>query len=176
MNHNSRLFQAFCTSLISMSILTIPASASPNYEEREGVFGEIKYAEICNESSSLRVYIEAEAGSRTVRVEQVKFKAFFRPKRGVSLSGNFIGQTGGERWREVGEAYNTAQGDRRWYQQTMNYIVGAHPDSPVKVSVHVDTRRESDNRLSTVYDLGGIVDFGKVEAGSCRVYRDGQFE
>jgi hypothetical protein len=58
-------------------ITSNPVFASPWYQERDGIFGEIKFAEFCNWSTGVRSRVIAEAGSRTNRVYRVDFKVNF---------------------------------------------------------------------------------------------------
>jgi len=157
----------------SLSTLPLPVQASRNYQERDGIFGEIKYAEFCNVSNSLRARVIAEAGSRKSRVSNVEFKIYSRYAYGLNLWGQTFGYVTGENWRPIGvpaTRFNTRSGDRRFYDTTvMTYPLTTVVDSPIRFSIHVNHSR------GKTIDLGGIVDMGRIEAGKCRVYDDGNF-
>jgi hypothetical protein len=167
----------FSKSLILASLVLLctdlPGTASRNYQERDGIYGEIKFAEFCNVSNALRARVIAEAGSRNSRVSSVEFKIYSRYAYGLNLWGQTFGYVTGENWRPIGvpdKRYNTSQGDKRFYDTgVMTYPLSSVVDSPIRFSIHVNHSR------GKTIDLGGIVDMGKIEAGKCRVYDDGNF-
>lgn len=164
--------------------------ASPWYQERDGVYGEIKYAEACNNSNAMRVRIIAEAGSRSRRVTRVDFKGKTRFTIGFNAYGQSIGLGSSYVWKPVrsipnnDHVYpynNVAQNDRRFYDTgSLTYPLATSSEfTPVKLSIHVKTQpaisfwwwsRKSER---TVYDLGKIVDLGQIPIGRCSIYNDG---
>lgn len=150
----------------------IPGQASPNYQERDGIYGEIKFAEFCNTSNFLRYRVIAEAGSRDSRVTSVEFKIYSRYSIGANilpaLSGGF---PSGENWREAARPiYNNVFRDTRFYDTGPLFSPAISiVDSPIKFSIHVRHSR------GKTIDLGGVVDMGKIEPGKCRIYDDGNF-
>jgi hypothetical protein len=171
------LAKASSKSIILASLVLLfaelPGTAYRNYQERDGIYGEIKFAEFCNVPNALRARVIAEAGSRDSRVSSVEFKIYSRYGYGLNLGGQTFGYVTGENWRPIGvpdRQYNTSQGDRRFYDtRVMTYPLSSVVDSPIKFSIHVNHSR------GKTIDLGGIVDMGKIEAGKCRVYDDGNF-
>ncbi|WP_190489639.1 hypothetical protein [Microcoleus sp. FACHB-831] len=159
--------------LASMVLLfaELPGAASRNYQERDGIYGEIKFAEFCNMHNGLRYRVIAEAGSRDSRVSRVEFKIYTRYSIGVNIAGQQFGLPSGENWRNLrGEMYNNKWGDKRFYDTGVLFSpLISIIDSPVKFSIHVNHTR------GKTIDLGGIVDMGKIEQGKCRVYDDGNF-
>jgi hypothetical protein len=164
-------------SLISPSLM-LPANASANYQERDGIFGEIKFAEFCNVSNALRARVIAEAGSRDSRVNSVEFKIYSRYGYGLNLWGQQFGYVTGENWRSIGpgsqSAYGTiynvpeGRGDKRFYDTTpYTFPFTSAVDSPIKFAIHVNHSR------GKTIDLGGVVDLGKIEPGKCKIYDDG---
>jgi hypothetical protein len=148
----------------------IPGQASPNYQERDGIYGEIKFAEFCNNPNGLRTRVVAEAGSRDSRVFSVEFKIYTRYGVGVNLYGQQFGLVGSENWRTLRVESNTSRDDRRFYDTNPLFTpLSSIVDSPVKFSIHVNHSR------GKTIDLGGIVDMGKIEVGKCRIYDDGNF-
>lgn len=157
-----------------------PVSASPNYQERDGIYGEIKFAEFCNVSNSLRARVIAEAGSRDSRVQSVEFKIYSRYAYGLNLWGQTFGYVTGANWRNLGPRRSSVNGtmynnpsfmnDRRFYDtQPYTFPLTSVVDSPIKFAIHVNHQR------GKTIDLGGVVDFGKIEPGKCKVYDDGNF-
>ena len=164
--------------LLSLVVLASPVFASVNYEEREGIFGEIKYAEFCNHPNSIRYKIIAEAGSRDARVVRVDPKIYFRRLDVIPVGeSRVVTNIRSATWRAVRPAFNTDSGDRRWYEVTENHpgVVSVHTDTPIKFAIHVVTETAS-GRTNVVYDLGGIVDLGTVPHHTCRIYDDGVFK
>ncbi|MEG4345832.1 hypothetical protein QUB70_21510 [Microcoleus sp. A003_D6] len=152
----------------------IPGQASPNYQERDGIYGEIKFAEFCNTSNQLRARVIAEAGSRDSRVKSVEFKMYSRYSMNVNFQGIGLAVPSGENWRTIspigGPRYNTRNGDRRFYDTgVMIGLLQSIVDSPVKFSIHANHSR------GRTVDLGGVVDMGRIEPGKCRIYDDGNF-
>jgi hypothetical protein len=173
-------FKCWMTSILiftmsSVFSLSNIAYASPNYQERDGIYGEIKFAEFCNVSNSLRARVVAEAGSRDSRVSTVKFKIYSRYSYGLSAWGQTLGYVTSENWRPIGvrdyrNNGTSSQGDRRFYDTgPMAYPLTSLVDSPIKFSIHVEHSK------GTTIDLGGIVDMGKIEVGKCKIYDDGNF-
>lgn len=162
----------FCLTLASLLLFQSLSAASPNYQERNGIFGEIKYAEFCNYPNIVRYKVKGEAGSRDARVEHVDFKIFWRPVKGINISGQPLGYIKGAEWRPFFRANNTDSGDRRWYERSEQIpFTSADVTTPVKFSMHV--YRTSPGYSDYVVDLGGIVDLGPIPLNSCRVYDDG---
>ncbi|MEZ2229961.1 MAG: hypothetical protein ACBR50_27255 [Microcoleus sp.] len=162
----------FSLTLAAILLFQSLSAASPNYQERNGIFGEIKYAEFCNYSNGVRYVVKGEAGSRDARVERVDFKIFWRPVRGININGQPLGYIQGAEWRPFFVAYNTKSGDRRWYQRSEQLpLVSADVTTPVKFGMHV--YRTSPGYSDYVIDLGGVVDLGTIPLNSCRVYDDG---
>jgi hypothetical protein len=174
-NLKDLVLNASVLSILNVCFFNNFVLASPSYQERDGIYGEIKFAEFCNVSNSLRARVIAEAGSRDSRVSKVEFKIYSRYGYGVNALGQVFGYVTGENWRPLGAPgyrNNTSlsQGDRRFYDSgvligPLNSIV----DSPIKFSIHVQHSK------GKTIDLGGIVDMGKIEVGKCRVYDDGNF-
>ena len=149
--------------------------ASSNYQERDGIYGEIKFAEFCNAPLGLRARVVAEAGSRDSRVKNVEFKMFSRVGVGVNILGQLVVIPASEAWRpmpftERRYNINPKRGDRRFYDTGVQiYPLIAIFDSPVRFAIHVNHSR------GKTIDLGGIVDLGRISPGTCRVYDDGNF-
>lgn len=168
-----RLYVSLILSSLLLPFAALIGQASPNYQERDGIYGEIKFAEFCNIPNALRARVIAEAGSRDSRVSSVEFKIYSRYGYGVNLWGQTFGYVTGENWRPIGVGdthYNTKDGDRRFYDTTpltgpLNSVVS----SPIKFAIHVNHSR------GKTIDLGGIVDMGVIEPGKCRIYDDGNF-
>ncbi|MCT7970231.1 hypothetical protein NG799_28345 [Laspinema sp. D1] len=175
MSRSNRLKKLYLSLLLCSIVLPIAAigQASPNYQERDGIYGEIKFAEFCNVPNALRARVVAEAGSRDSRVSSVEFKIYSRYSYGVNLWNQTFGYVTGENWRPIGvpnTLNNTRDGDRRFYDTTpMTYPLTSVVSSPIKFSIHVNHSR------GKTIDLGGIVDMGVIEPGQCRIYDDGNF-
>ena len=171
----NNLVNFFYKSLLLASLVlpfaAIPGQASPNYQERDGIYGEIKYAEFCNQPNGLRARVVAEAGSRDSRVLGVEFKIYTRYSFGINAFGQQFGFPSGENWRSAARpVLNSSFGDKRFYDTgPIWYPLSSLVDSPVKFSIHVNHSR------GKTIDLGGIVDMGKIEPGKCKVYDDGNF-
>ncbi|WP_293154251.1 MULTISPECIES: hypothetical protein [unclassified Microcoleus] len=167
--HSGIIFSLTLAAILLFQSLSV---ASPNYQERNGIFGEIKYAEFCNYSNSVRYRVKGEAGSRDARVEHVDFKIFWRPVKGINISGQPLGYIRGAEWRSFLPTYNTKSGDRRWYERSeQTPLTSADVTTPVKFAMHV--YRKSPGYSDYVVDLGGIVNLGMIPLNSCRVYDDG---
>jgi hypothetical protein len=175
MSRSNKLKKFYLSLLLSSIVLpfAVIGQASPNYQERDGIYGEIKFAEFCNVSNALRARVVAEAGSRDSRVSSVEFKIYSRYAYGVNLWGQTFGYVTGENWRPIGVPdihYNTENGDRRFYDTgPMTAPLQSVVDSPIKFAIHVNHSR------GKTIDLGGIVDIGVIEPGKCRIYDDGNF-
>ncbi len=173
--NNLKKIPVFVAMLASLATSSFPVQASQNYQERDGISGEIKYAEFCNSSGALRARVVAEATSRSSRVSSVEFKIYSRYGYGVNLWGQVWGYVTGENWRPIGihdTRYNVMpwQGDRRFYDtRPMTFPLSSLVDSPIKFTIHVNHSR------GKTIDLGGIVDLGRIEPGKCRIYDDGNF-
>jgi hypothetical protein len=150
----------FSLSLLATSNFSMAKPAFARYEEREGVFGEIKYARVCNQLGSInQVQIQAEAGARTTNIKGVLFKMYSASRIGVPAYGNVIGGSGSPRWKNVAgkRNINYPNGDMRWYQTTKGNPALTFSESiPIRLAIHVVT----DNGV--VIDLGGIVDLGQI--------------
>ena len=170
-NTLAKFYKSIFLATLVLLFAELPGTASPNYQERDGIYGEIKFAEFCNVSNALRARVIAEAGSRDSRVSSVEFKWYSRYAIGINLWGQTFGAVAGENWRSLnGTKYNTRNGDRRFYDTApLVFPLQSIVDSPIKFSIHVNHSR------GKTIDLGGIVDMGKIEAGKCRVYDDGNF-
>jgi len=170
-----KTISVFLTIVASLATSSFPVQASQNYQERDGIAGEIKYAEFCNNSGALRARVVAEATSRSSRVSSVEFKIYSRYGYGLNLWGQTFGYVTGENWRPIGipdKKYNVMpwQGDRRFYDtKPMSYLLTSLVDSPIKFAIHVNHSR------GKTIDLGGVVDLGRIEPGKCRIYDDGNF-
>lgn len=166
-------YKSLLLAALVLPFAAIPGQASPNYQERDGIYGEIKFAEFCNTPNSLRARVVAEAGSRDSRVQNVEFKIYSRYSFGVSAWGQSFGYTTGENWRSLNVRNgfnNTRNGDRRFYDTgPMTAPLTSIVDSPIKFSIHVNHSR------GRTIDLGGVVDMGRIEPGKCRIYDDGNF-
>jgi hypothetical protein len=169
------LLNAYALSILNTCFFDNFVLASPRYQERDGIYGEIKFAEFCNISNSLRARVIAEAGSRDSRVSKVQFKIYSRYSYGLNAWGQTLGYVTDESWRPIGlpsyrNNVSPSQGDRRFYDtKPMTYPLTSVVDSPIKFSIHVQHSK------GTTIDLGGIVDMGRIEVGKCRVYDDGNF-
>lgn len=176
--------------LLSALTLAKPTLASPNYEGRDGISGEIKYAEICNYQQNARIQVIAEATSRQNRVYNVEFKMFSRPVKltssqssvtfgveaGIVLNGQSTTvtnnySTGSAAWRALLTRNQTYAWwyDRRFYDlRPFNFNGnGFDPSTNVMFSTHV-------NRAGgKTIDLGGVVNMGTIPYGTCKVYDDG---
>lgn len=169
-NSLAKFYKTLLLASLLLPFAATPGQASPNYQERDGIYGEIKFAEFCNTSNALRFRVIAEAGSRDSRVQSVEFKMYTRYSVGVNLGGQQFGFPSGENWRQFWNENNTRTGDRRFYDTGARFSpLISIVDSPVKFSIHVNHSR------GKTTDLGGIVDMGKIEAGQCRIYDDGNF-
>ncbi|MCT7957909.1 hypothetical protein [Laspinema palackyanum] len=175
MSRSNRLKKIYLSLLLCSMVLPIAAigQASPNYQERDGIYGEIKFAEFCNIPNGLRARVVAEAGSRDSRVSSVEFKIYSRYAYEVNLWGQTVVHVTGENWRPLGvlgPRNNTRDGDRRFYDSgPMTGPLQSVVHSPIKFAIHVNHSR------GTTIDLGGIVDMGVIEPGQCRIYDDGNF-
>ena len=164
-------YKSLLLAALVLPFSALPGQASPNYQERDGIYGEIKFAEFCNTPNLLRYRVIAEAGSRDSRVTSVEFKIYTRYSIGANVLGQQFGLPSGENWREAAKPIpNNAFRDTRFYDtgplfSPLTSIV----DSPVKFSIHVRHSR------GKTIDLGGVVDMGKIEPGKCRIYDDGNF-
>jgi hypothetical protein len=169
------VLNAYALTILNTCFFNNFVLASPRYQERDGIYGEIKFAEFCNVSNSLRARVIAEAGSRDSRVSKVQFKIYSRYGYGVNALGQLFVYVTGENWRPLGiidykNNTSLSKGDRRFYDSGV--LIGplnSTVDSPIKFSIHVQHSK------GTTIDLGGIVDMGKIEEGKCRVYDDGNF-
>ncbi|MEK0195554.1 MAG: hypothetical protein EAZ78_05155 [Oscillatoriales cyanobacterium] len=173
-NSWANFYKSLLLVALVLPFAAIPGQASPNYQERDGIYGEIKFAEFCNTPNNLRARVIAEAGSRDSRVESVEFKMYSRYSLNVNFRGIGWAVPSGENWRTISpvgnQKYNTRNGDRRFYDTGV--LVGLFTsivDSPIKFSIHVNHSR------GKTIDLGGVIDLGKIEVGQCRIYDDGNF-
>ncbi|NJK71787.1 MAG: hypothetical protein HC932_06175 [Thermales bacterium] len=149
-------------------VATLPANASPWYQERDGIFGEIKYIRACNHSTALQFKVIAEAGSRNNRVKWVKLNMQSAYAAGINVRGFPIAWTSNYSWRWVNTHYNTSNGDRRWYEYNGYWALMSSPNrSPLRFSIHVN------HTGGTTIDLGKIVNLGDIPVGECRTYNDG---
>lgn len=173
LSKRNRIKAASLAGLLSLSAIfpfQKPVEASRNYQEREGIYGELKFVEFCNKSNAIRFRAIAEAGSRDSRVSSVEFKVSARYDIGLNAWGQTLGYTTGESWRHEGTRYNNLWGsDRRFYEVFFPVVplgTGSQK-TPVKVAIHVNHSR------GKTVDLGGVVDLGEIPVGSCRIYDDG---
>ncbi|MEG3892315.1 hypothetical protein QT973_18065 [Microcoleus sp. Z1_A1] len=163
-------YKSLLLAALVLPFSAIPGQASPNYQERDGINGEIKFAEFCNISGNLRARVIAEAGSRDSRVQSVEFQMYTRYSLGVNALGQPFGLTSGENWRRLRIESNSRRRDKRFYDtSSLFFPLQSIVDSPVKFSIHVNHSR------GRTIDLGGIVDMGRIEPGKCRIYDDGNF-
>ncbi|HAT13475.1 MAG TPA: hypothetical protein DCS91_07770 [Microcoleaceae bacterium UBA11344] len=171
-NNLAKFYKSLLLASLVLPFAAIPGQASPNYQERDGIYGEIKFAEFCNTPNALRYRVIAEAGSRDSRVQSVEFKMYTRYSIGVNLLGQQFGLPSGENWRNMSTMSNWTglRGDQRFYDTKPLFSpLTSIVDSPVKFSIHVNHSR------GKTTDLGGIVDMGKIEVGKCKIYDDGNF-
>ena len=171
-NSLAKFYKSLLLASLVLPFAATPGQASPNYQERDGIYGEIKFAEFCNTPNALRFRVIAEAGSRDSRVQSVEFKMYTRYSVGVNVGGQQFGFPSGENWRNMYTLSNFTglRGDQRFYDTGARFSpLISIVDSPDKFSIHVNHSR------GKTTDLGGIVDMGKIEAGKCRVYDDGNF-
>jgi hypothetical protein len=63
-NSLANFYKSLLLAAMVLPFAAIPGQASPNYQERDGIYGEIKYDEFCNTPGALRYRVIAEAGSR----------------------------------------------------------------------------------------------------------------
>jgi hypothetical protein len=170
-NSLANFYKSLLLAAMVLPFAAIPGQASPNYQERDGIYGEIKFAEFCNTPGALRYRVIAEAGSRDSKVLNVDFKIYTRYSISVNLLGQEFGLPSGENWRSFKREMNQlGGGDRRFYDTGVRFTpLGSIIDSPVKFSIHVNHRR------GRTIDLGGIVDMGIIERGKCKIYDDGNF-
>ena len=86
-----------------------------------------------------------------------------------------IGIPFGANWRPAHAVYRFATLDRR---NGGDYLFGPiyqtgmflDPSTPVKFSIHVNTNQ------GKVIDLGGIIDMGTINGGSCKVFENGKVQ
>jgi hypothetical protein len=152
------------------------ANASPNWEYRNGVFGEIKYVRACNQGWGSYIKVSSEAGSGDrqdkARVIDVSFKVY----SSQVMKTQWTSYTNNANWRTINlnPMRNTESGDRRWYTREASYpVTFFNPDREVKISQQV--RRRSPGMEYSVIDLGGVVNMGKIPFNQCRVFDDGRF-
>ncbi len=155
------------------------AEASKNWQARDGIYGEIKFAEFCNNGNSSRLRVIAEAGSQDSRVQNVEFKMYSRYAIGVTIFNTPIIVKTSEAWRGIGASpygrqqatTNTPTGDRRWYRIDWPVIplISSSENTPIKFAIHVNHSK------GKTIDLGGIVDLGAIPYGKCRIYDDGNY-
>ncbi len=145
------------------------ASASRNYQERDGIFGEIKYVRFCNHASVMQIRVIAEAGSRSNCVRRVEFKMKSSYVTGYNVKSVPLAYTTNYNWRSLGASkYNSRSGDRRWYKQRGYWLLTSSANNaPVQFAIHVI------HTGGRTIDLGGIVNLGSVPVGQCRTYDDG---
>lgn len=169
-NSLAKFYKSLLLASLVLPFAAIPGQASPNYQERDGIYGEIKFAEFCNTPNALRYRIIAEAGSRDSKVQNVEFKIYTRYSIGVNAFGQQFGFPSGENWRNLRVEANSRRGDRRFYDTGVLFTpLGSIVDSPVKFSIHVNHSR------GKTIDLGGVVDMGRIEPEKCKIYDDGNF-
>jgi len=100
-NSLAKFYKSLLLASLVLPFAATPGQASPNYQERDGIYGEIKFAEFCNISNALRFRVIAEAGSRDSRVQSVEFKMYTRYSVGVNVGGQQFGFPSGENWRNI---------------------------------------------------------------------------
>lgn len=147
--------------------LLFATQAKAVYEERGGVYGEIKYFRFCNiPGAFISTRVVSEAGSRGPTVNFVSFKIY--SAYSINGFGYNLGVTT-PAWRDFRIVRNSQGISQRFYDtgNLGNPLVSAVATVPIKVSQHVFTSN------GTVIDLGGILDLGIVPVGKCSVYDNG---
>ena len=160
--------------LSSISILSLqrPSLASSNWQERDGIAGEIKYARACNTGNSIRYTIISDVNSRFNKVFSVETKSFSAFNIGLNLFGQVFGFPSSPTWREVVSQRNLGGNpERRWYRHDNTIPFASYiQNTPIKFALHI-------NRTGgKTIDLGGIVNLGDVPSGQCRTYDDGNYQ
>ncbi len=155
-------------------VATESASASQNWQYRDGIFGEIKYARACNTGAVVRYRVNAEAGSGDPsvrnRVNSVEFKEFSAYAIGFNLWGQTFGFPSSPAWKNVSKIGNYWSGDRRFYTVDLAFPLTTYiQNTPIKFSIHVN------HSGGKTIDLGGIVNLDDIPAGHCKTYDDGAF-
>ena len=83
---------ALVSSSLAAGIIPPSAQASQNYQFRDGISGEIKYAEFCNVANSLRLRVVGEATSRSSRVNSLELKVYSRYGYVKNVHPDFLGR------------------------------------------------------------------------------------
>lgn len=157
------------SSCITLSLtlqLAFLKSANANVISTSGLSqAGVKYAEVCN-TGSLRVRIITRAQSAQNRVNRVDVKLYGRYNFGFNAGGQAYGFASSEAWRNFMTINNFWYGDRVTYDTGARYypLTTGIVDTPIKISTHIQTS------WGTIYDAGGIIDFGYVPSGQCRSF------
>lgn len=154
--------------LSSIGILSLqsPSLASSNWQERDGIAGEIKYARVCNQTSGFQYRVITDTVSRNRRVTGIDFKIYSAYSFGVNAWGNQIGWANTPAWRNFISVNNNGRFTDMNQTRLLQSIVG---NTPVSVAIHVR------HTGGTTIDLGGIVNLGDIPLGQCRTYDDGRY-
>jgi hypothetical protein len=167
------LFSAFFSNSLNN------ATASERYSRKNGVAGEFKYIKVCSYdyyysvSGVMEASQEGPAKVIAVKINQQN-KVWYSPTpNGWALPI----WTSKVNWRPVETVWNWKGGNPRFYDFSYNSSYGTLLafDTEVKLG-SIITLGKGQGRIYDVFDLGGIINLGMIQRGSCKVYEDGVFK
>jgi hypothetical protein len=128
------------------------------------VYGGLQEIDICNGNSGFRVTAKSRfLTSSNLSINSVEYKMYSRINNGLSAIGNFVGYISTENWRDISEQGVSRNGDTFTVNRFNTFTGGIQPTTPVKISTHVKL-----SNGQTIYDLGGIIDFGEIPYDTCK--------
>jgi hypothetical protein len=171
-----RTIRSVLTLVPLAAALVIPdvALASARYQRRDGVAGEIKYAQVCNQDRrwTVKAIIEASSEGRDVLSARLNVRLneqYRTPVYGVWVP--YGRPDSGYNWRSVGTAFNwNANRTKRFYEINYTSFWGMQMDSRQEILLgNLISARGKD-----IIDLGGVINMGTVPGGGCKTYDDGR--
>jgi hypothetical protein len=159
------------------AIFSTPAKASQNYQRTNGVAGEFKNIKVCSYDYNYTISGSMEASNEGREVQNVVINSNL--KRWISPTPNgwsvpLWTQTG---WRQVQTRFNFPGVNRRFYnfEYSSSYGTLLAFDQDVVIGNSILTYATSNSGQQRTYDLGGTINMGMIQKGTCKVYDDGNF-
>jgi hypothetical protein len=154
-------------------VLPNPVLSSANYQRKQGVAGEYKYIKVCNYPSGRTVDVAFEASQEGATVQGISINLLAKRKDNYSISTIAQG-TAWLAWRTHGynwdrDHYFRGSSGRFFSYHGQAYANSFEPWDDVKFGSQIYTNN------GVVYDLGGIINLGKIPDWQCRTYDDGRY-
>jgi hypothetical protein len=150
-----------------------PASASANYQRKNGLAGEYKYIKVCNNPSGRTVDVVFEASQEGAIVQGISINLLAKRKNNFSVSTPTQGgawlayRTYNYNWER--DHYFRGSSGRFFSYHGAGFATSFEPWDDVKFGTQTYTNN------GIVYDLGGIINLGKIPDWKCRTYDDGRY-